>query len=153
MQILRSAHRLTGLGVFVLSISLFAQQPGSVQRVLGIFTTPADGIGDTIIAPDKVRAGEEFQVTVTTVGGGCDEAGDNGVVAGEGTASVYVYDFTSANRPNTVCPAIIKTFRHEVPLVFDQPGQAVIRVWGRRSGRFEPQGGSPAVLEFRVQVY
>lgn len=153
MQLLRSVFRLTGLGVLVLCNSLVAQQPTTAQRVLGVFPSVADGVGDTIVVPERVRVGEEFLVNVTTVGGGCDEAGDHGVVLSEGSASVYVYDFTAANRPNTVCPMILKTFQHRVPMRFDQPGQAVIRIWGRRLGRYEPEGGSPAVLEVRVEVY
>ena len=112
-------HRLA---VLLSSFALFAQQPVGSQRVLGLLLQANEGV---IVAPDKVRVGQEFPVSITTVGGGCDEEGDNGVIHGDGGASIYVYDFSAANQPNIVCPAIIKQFRHDVILSFAQPGQAV----------------------------
>lgn len=152
MQFFRLTVMLTALFVSISASNLFAQQPPpGAQRVLGVFPGE-DGLTHTVIAPDQVRVGQEFPVTITTVGGGCDEAGDNGVIQGSSAASIYVYDYTTANLPNVVCPAILKTFRHEVVLSFSEPGAAVIRVWGRRTGRYEPHGGSPAVLEVKIRV-
>jgi hypothetical protein len=141
--------KLNRLAMLLTSFALFAQQPVGSQRVLGVLS-PANE--DLIVAPDKVRVGQEFTVSVTTIGGGCDEEGDNGVIVGNAAASIHVYDFSAANQPNAVCPAIVKQFRHDVPLSFTEPGQAVIRVWGRRTGRYFPDGGAPTVLEVRVEV-
>jgi hypothetical protein len=59
-------------------------------RLLGILDF--SGTQDVIVAPTTVHAGEEFPVTITTYGGGCERKGDEGVVLGDSSAVVMVYD-------------------------------------------------------------
>jgi hypothetical protein len=119
-------------------------------RVLGILSF--DGMQDAITAPGSVGVNEEFQVTVTTLGSGCERQGDEGVILAESGATVTVYDFTSATRPGVPCTTILKRFAHIVTLRFAQAGEKVIRVIGRRVAPDAPPGGVPLVLEQRVMV-
>lgn len=123
--------------------------PAREARVLGILDENAN---DALVAPAAVRAGEDFQVTITTTGGGCERAGDTGVIVSENGATVMVYDFTTATHPGVACTMIFKQLRHTVTLRFTKPGEALIRVWGRRVGSDTPPVGAPAVLERRVTV-
>ena len=77
-------------------------------RVLGILDFQAEGTNDVLTAPDTVEAGEDFDITITTVGGGCERAGDTAVLLAETSASVMVYDFTTATHPGVACTAILK---------------------------------------------
>lgn len=120
------------------------------SRVPGMLAEPAEAT--PVLAPSSVSVGERFTVEITTTGSGCDRLGDTGVLLGERDAVIYVYDFTSANRPGVACTMIFKHLRREVPLTFSQPGEAVIRVWGRRSTPDGTPGGEPFLVERRVQV-
>ena len=125
--------------------------PGQqAARVPGILTFR--GSPQEISAPATVAVGQEFQVSIATFGGGCEEKGDEGVVVSETGASIFVYDFTTATRPGVVCTAILKRFQHTVTLRFDQSGQKLIRVWGRQEGGDAPPLGVPVVFEARVLV-
>ena len=118
-------------------------------RVLGNLTSIGD---DVLTAPDTVQAGQEFQITVTTSGGGCERIGDTGVLTTDNSATVMVYDFTSATQPGVACTMIFKRMPHTVPLRFTKPGDAIIRVWGRRIGNDTPPAGGPIILEHRILV-
>lgn len=121
-------------------------------RVPGIIDFHADGTSGVLTAPDTVQAGEEFQITITTYGGGCERAGDTSVIMADASAAVMVYDFTTATHPGVVCTAILKRMPHDVTLRFAKPGAAVIQVWGRRVGPGTPLAGVPTMLEHRVLV-
>jgi len=123
--------------------------PAREARILGFLD---EHFPDTIIAPRAVSVGEDFQVTITTSGSGCDREGDTGVIITESGANVMVYDFTVATHPGVICTAILKRMPHTVTLRFTKPGEAVIRVWGRRGGATIPPMGEPTVLERRVMV-
>lgn len=132
------------------------QAPGRFMRarearILGLVDERAN---DTVIAPSTVSVGEDFQVTVTTTGSGCERAGDTGVVVTENGATVMVYDFTSSIRPGVTCTLEFKRMPHTVTLRFTKPGEALIQVWGRRVGPDTPPVGVgvPTVLERRVMV-
>jgi hypothetical protein len=118
-------------------------------RVLGLLNQDTP---DTIVAPESVAVGESFEVKITTTGGGCERAGDTGVLLSEDGATVMVYDFTTATRPGVACTMIFKRFPHTTTLRFTKLGTAVIRVWGRRMGADLPPAGAPNVLERRVAV-
>src|SRR5947208_233085 len=65
-------------------------QPTAAEaRLLGILDY--NGAEDALTAPSTVRASEEFPVTITTYGGGCERKGDEGVVLGDNSATVMVY--------------------------------------------------------------
>lgn len=118
-------------------------------RILGLID---DRAPDTLNAPSTVSLGEDFQVTITTTGGGCEREGDTGVVLTENSATVMVYDFTTATRPGVACTMVLKRMPHTATLRFTKPGEALIRVWGRRGGPDTPPLGMPVVLERRVTV-
>lgn len=125
-------------------------QPGPAQRVLGALIL--GGTQEAISAPAVVGVGQDFPVTITTFGDGCVEKGDEGVILGVNDATIFVYDFTTATRPGVPCTTIFKRLQHTVTLRFTQPGEKVIRVWGRQeAGGGTPLGG-PVVLEARVRV-
>lgn len=137
----------------VLTWSAGAQElPPGAQRVPGMFSFEEATAGPIIVAPESVQAGQEFQVTITTVGGGCEEAGDNGVILGNRVANVHVYDFTTAVKPGVACTLIFKQFKHTVTLSFAEAGRNTIRVWGRQIGRYYPEGGNPVTLDVAINV-
>jgi hypothetical protein len=128
------------------------RQNQSDARVLGVIAAGNDWLDNVITAPASVKAGKDFQVTITTSGGGCERAGDTGVVMTENSATVMVYDFTSATHPGVACTMIYKRLPHSVTLCFTKPGEAIIRIWGRRSGGATSPFGEPAIFEHRVMV-
>ena len=125
---------------------------GPEARILGAIDYPDAGASDVVTAPAAVQAGQEFQVTITTFGGGCERAGDTGLILAENGANVMVYDFTTATRPDVACTMVLKRLPHTVTLRFDRPGEALIRIWGRRIGADAPPAGVPVVLDHRVMV-
>jgi len=141
---------LVTVSLTLLSPGALAQslQPGA-QRVLGLVVGEQK---EVVIAPEAVKVGEDFNVTINTFGGGCESKGDEGVILGEDSAVVMVYDFTVATRPGVICTAIAQTFPHTVILRFTKTGDAVIRIWVRRIGPDTPPEGVPIVLERRVKV-
>jgi hypothetical protein len=121
-------------------------------RVLGILEFQNEDTQDVLTAPDTVKAGEDFELTISTFGGGCEREGDSSVLVSPENATVMVYDFTSATQPEVVCTAILKRLNHTVTMRFSEPGEMVIQVWGRRVGPDTPAGGVPTILEHRVRV-
>jgi hypothetical protein len=124
--------------------------PAQAQRVPGILNFR--GTQEAITAPATVGVGQEFQVTIATFGDGCVEKGDEGVILSDTGASIFVYDLTTATQPGVVCTTILKRLQHTVTLRFTQPGEKVIRVWGRQEGADTPPLGVPVVFEVRVLV-
>lgn len=120
-------------------------------RVPGEFYSESKELSDAIAAPATVAADKDFQVTITTSGNGCVSMADEGVILAEGGADIFVYDFTSATRPGTMCTMIFKQFQHRVTLRFTKKGDAMIRAWGRRPGGAGLMG-DPVVIEKRVTV-
>ncbi len=121
-------------------------------RLPGIVDYFADGSEGVLTAPDSVAAGEDFEITIATFGGGCESAGDASLVVGSAGADVLVYDFTSAVSPDIACTDQLQRFTHTLTLRFDQPGEMVLRVWGRRMGPETPGLGVPTVLEHTITV-
>lgn len=161
MKLSVSVIKSTLLGAFAFCAMTFAQMPPTppaqtppegAQRLPGVFSFDENASGQIVRVPESVRPGQEFQVVITTVGGGCEEQGDQGVVLGMRSAEIHVYDFTTATRPDTVCTAIIKRFEHTVTLNFPEPGVYALHVWGRQTGRYYPNGGAPVVLTVPVTV-
>lgn len=108
------------------------------------------GESDSIVIPASVRAGSKFDITIKTGGNGCSSMGDTGVVLGEQSADIFVYDLTSATKPGTMCTMIFKQFDHKARLKFSQKGEAVIRVWVREAG--DSPMGKPVVIERKIIV-
>ncbi len=120
--------------------------------VLGIIDFGKEGSKNVVTAPTTVGVGEEFKITITTFGGGCERAGTSSTIITATGASIMVYDVTSATHPGVICTAEIKRLPHSLSLRFEKPGQALIRVWGRRVGPDTPPFGVPAILEHRVTI-
>lgn len=120
------------------------------SRILGAlgFNSTAE---QSISAPASVKANEDFEITVTTSGNGCISAADSSVVLTDDSADVFVYDFTSANRPGVVCTMIFKSLPHKATLRFTKTGKATIRVWGRKQGNDSPLG-EPVVIKKQITV-
>jgi hypothetical protein len=121
-------------------------------RIPGLIDVSPAARSEVISAPATVKVGEAFVITVTTSGGGCERPGDASVVLGENEANVMVYDVTVATRPNVACTMIYKRMPHTATLRFTKPGEAVIRVWGRRVGAETPHFGVPAVIDQKITV-
>lgn len=145
---------ICGLAAASVIASVVATQrpPTQEARTLGVIDFGDDRTRDVVSAPNTVRVHEEFPVKITTYGGGCDREGDNGVIVTRTGATVMVYDFTAATRPDVICAAVFKRLPHTVTLRFERPGEALIRIWGRRIGVDTPPLGAPTVLEHRVMV-
>lgn len=126
--------------------------PGPDERqITGIIDYYDDRSAGVITAPQTVRAGEAFEVTITTFGGGCERAGGADVKVEGTTATIAVYDFTVAG-PAVSCIAELKRLPRTVTLRFDQPGAAVIRVEGQRVGQDAPAEGVATTLEQPITV-
>ena len=67
-------------------------------------------------------------------------------------ASITVYDFTTATGPGVVCTMIMKTFTHTATLKFEQPGEILLRVWGRAIASDTPPDGTPVVVEKKIKI-
>ncbi|MEP7271735.1 MAG: hypothetical protein ABI882_09530 [Acidobacteriota bacterium] len=149
---LASMSLLLMLTAFSGSSSSLQRTPAREVRILGLLDVSLLADGETISAPKTVRAGESFQVTVTTSGGGCEKGGDISVILGEAHADLMVFDTTVATRPHVACTMIYKRLAHTATVQFSRTGEAVIRVWGRRVGSDTPSFGSPTVIEHRLRV-
>ncbi len=121
------------------------------SRVLGVITLGEEGTNESISIPATVEANKDFEIIVTTSGDGCVSAADTGVILGEMSADVFVYDFTTANRPGIACTMIFKTLPHKATLRFTKTGEATIRIWGRKQGGDSPFG-EPIILIRRITV-
>jgi hypothetical protein len=138
----------------VVAFSELGTQPPNPQqaRVPGIIYFGTDGKKDVLSAPTRVGVGEDFEIKITTFGGGCDREGDTTVIILASGAAVMVYDLTVATHPRVICPAVVKRMPHTVTLRFEKPGEALIQIWGRRVSPEAPLFGVPAVLEHRVTI-
>jgi hypothetical protein len=139
---------------FGMAIGGIASPPSVTQEALvpGIIDFDDDRNRGVLTAPASVGVREDFQVTINTFGGGCEREGDTSVIMSATGATLIVYDITAATRPDVICTAVVKRLPHIVALRFEKPGEALIRVWGRRVGPETPPLGVPFVLEHRVTV-
>jgi len=137
----------------ILPFHIYSEGPDTAKeaRVLGIIDYNGQS-QDVIKAPSSVKPGKEFQVEIKTQGGGCEREGDTSVVLMQNGASITLYDFTTATQPGVACTMIMKTFIHTVSLKFDQPGEMVLRVWGRAIASDTPPDGAPVVVEKKIKV-
>ena len=102
---------------------------------------------DVITAPTVVRAGAEFRVSVRTYGGGCTSA-DGATVTYPSPSLAVVVPYDATHVPlGGGCTHVLRMLEHEVTLRFAVPGQATVRVEGRK----EPGPGA-AVVEMPISV-
>ncbi|MCC6187787.1 MAG: META domain-containing protein [Anaerolineales bacterium] len=121
-------------------------------QVPGIIDFHADGSQGVLTAPDRVAAGQTFEITISTFGGGCEEVGEAVVVRTLDGAVIFVYDTTTAVGPEVACTAELKRLAHTANLRFDEPGAMRIEIWGRRVGPETGPVGAPVVLALTVVV-
>ena len=115
------------------------------DRLIGI-VDQEEGV-PVVSVPGQVVAGQEFEVTIRTVGGGCVRKGDTEVEVVRGTATVTPYDRFALPRPGLGCLPTAETFQHTAPVTFPDAGDAVVVVRVREQGSDEPIG-----LRFPVSV-
>jgi hypothetical protein len=139
--------------LLILPFHIYSEGPEAAKeaRVLGIIDYNGQS-QNVITAPGSVKPGKEFEVKITTQGGGCEREGDTSVVLMENGASITLYDFTTATQPATPCTKILKTFTHTATLKFDKPGEMLLRVWGRAIASDTPPDGAPVVVEKKIKV-
>lgn len=151
---------IAALAIFPLQLKLLSASPtesptsASVSkeaRVLGIIDFNSES-QNVITAPQTVKAGKDFEVRISTQGGGCEREGDTSVILLENAASIIVFDFTTATQPGVVCTMILKRLSHTATLRFANPGEVLIRVWGRRIAADTPPDGVPLIVERKITV-
>jgi hypothetical protein len=106
-----------------------------------------DGQEARVGVPARVNAGADFQVNISTYGGGCHRQGDTEVSVSQGTRTVDVSPFDEVNVEAGVCTQELKTFSHTATVRFEQPGTAVVRVHGVRL-----QDRAPVTVTRTVEV-
>ncbi|MBV9772685.1 MAG: hypothetical protein JO040_01970 [Gemmatimonadetes bacterium] len=105
-----------------------------------------------IAAPDTVEAGAFFTATVTTIGADyCWQPADATLQLDGSTAVVTPYD-SVLSYPDTGCADARRELLHPVRLRFTRPGEAVLRVRGRKVVGQDLDGGEEVVVEKRIQV-
>jgi heat shock protein HslJ len=137
--------------VFAAAVSKPPAAPASAL-VPGILDFNAADSQPVVTAPENVVTGEDFEVTITTFGGGCEEAGPVSAIQTLDGATIFVYDETTATHPGVVCTTILKQLPHTVTLRFDEPGEKLLQIWGRRVSPEAGPLGEPTVIEHRIVV-
>ena len=107
-----------------------------------------------ITAPDTVTVGEPFAVVVTTYGlSGCWEPRGESVSVDGIDASVTPFDVDTRGQPGRdVCTAAITPLNHTFNLQFDQAGEGMLRVDGRRIQGQEEETAEPLQAEISIVV-
>jgi hypothetical protein len=148
-------HRILMVTTFLLILPFYiyseGPDPGKEARVIGIIDYNGQS-QNVITLPKSVKAGKPFDVEIKTQGSGCEREGDTSVVMMPDGASITLFDFTTATQPGVVCTMVMKTFSHKATLKFDQPGEMLLRVWGRSIGANTPMDGEPVIVEKKVKV-
>lgn len=108
--------------------------PAAASAVAGADGVAADAMDPMSLpvleAPETVRAGEAFTVTVRTYASACWKADGAEVVAAARSAVITPYDRTPPD--DVSCPQEVVRLPRTLQLTFGEPGPAVIRVAGRR---------------------
>ncbi len=105
-----------------------------------------------VTAPDTVAAGTPFPVVVTTVGPTvCWVAAGAQVEMQPGLAAITPLDYTPED-DWTACGDSLLELARTVSVTFPQPGEAVLRVHGRRVVGANFQAEERVVLEKKIHV-
>jgi hypothetical protein len=81
-----------------------------------------------ISVPTTARAGQDFEVTVSTYGSGCHSKGETEVSISGRTATITPYDYTAP--PGTPCTMQLVEFRHTATVRFATMGPAEVVIRG-----------------------
>jgi hypothetical protein len=147
-----SLRRFPAAGALAVALAACTASPSEEvpeDRRIGILRLYQTDPPAALVVPDTVRAGVDFQVSATTLGGGCERAGETEVDVQTGVATVIPYDYTQRG---VDCPDILRFLPHAAVLRFAAPGEAVVRLRGRRVGPDTPDGGASVTVEKRVVV-
>jgi hypothetical protein len=147
-----SIRRLHAAGALAVAVAACTGLPGAQEpdeRNVGIIRLYQTDPPAALVVPDTVRAGVDFQVAATTLVGGCERAGETEVEVRDRLATVTPYDYTARTAS---CTDILRFLPHAATLRFASPGEAVVRLQGRRVGPDTPRGGVAVTVEKRVVV-
>jgi hypothetical protein len=116
------------------------------ERQLG--TIQFHGQPIVVQVPNTVSRGIDFEVVVTTYGGGCVGQGDTQVTTSATGVEIRPFDIFITEMPdNYACTDILKTFPHRATLRFTEAGSVTVRIHGR-----EEPGGDMVVVARQVTV-
>lgn len=108
------------------------------------------GARPPLMVPDEVDRGVPFTAVVTTaLPSGCWSAGGQETSTAPLSARITVYDHRSNAE---VCTLLFGWATREIELRFDEPGEAVVRLVGRRVVGDAIDDGQEMVVERRVMV-
>lgn len=158
---------VTSLGITaaaVLGACSSSTAPGD-SRVMGILevqfgaegslapSAASDASSRTVIsAPDSVEAGVPFTATITTIGlSGCWEAAGEDIELDRNLAVVVPYDLDGM-REGVACTGSLIELPHPVEIRFAEPGEATLRVRGRKVFKENIQRADTVVVEKRIVV-
>ena len=83
------------------------------------------------VAPDTVLLNQNFNITVTTIGGSCDSKAATDVLPlANGSIDFRPWDRTEVN-DEKLCPLQLQTFTHTGTLSRSVTGPVSITLWGR----------------------
>jgi hypothetical protein len=145
-----SIRRLPAVGALAVVLAACTGLPGGQEpdeRRVGIIRLYRTDPPGALVVPDTVRAGVDFQVAAITLGGDCERAGETGVDVRCGVATVTPYDYTARTAS---CTDILRFLPHTPMLRFAPPGEAVVRLQGRRVGPDTPRDSVAISVEKRV---
>ena len=102
---------------------------GPSERVFGTLEYYGGPFQATV--PATATAGEPFDVTVVTYGGGCIEKGETTVRFEGLQAEIRPYDFDTQPASGD-CPAILRAHGHTASVMFAEAGEAKVVFYGLR---------------------
>lgn len=103
-----------------------------------------------LIAPASVTGGVPFTVEATTARpNGCWYPGEHEKAVAGSVATITVYDHRS---DADACTLVFSWTTREIEIQFDEPGEAVIRLVGRRVAGDDFGGGEEWVIEQTISV-
>lgn len=137
------------------------REVGIVEWVLGTWaattvsvarTSSTTGGAPVISAPDEVQAGVPFQAVITTFGPDLCWRADGATTQVKGNLAVVVpYDITTASE-DTACGDAITRLPRTVSLTIATPGQATLRVEGRKLMATDPNSATLTSVEKQILV-
>jgi hypothetical protein len=102
----------------------------SVKHPAGIVSVDSSAFVESLgFRPVVVR--QEFVVMVATTYGGCTRPGETNVSVSGLKAEIRPYNRIPISLWEQWCSLVLRASTHQIPLRFDSPGKATVRVVGR----------------------
>lgn len=167
----RTKIAIAGLGFVAMACGGEVSGPAGLVPTLGIvgWTDPPAGFVESVeadpgdwgegnwgnrpplVAPVAVAAGDPFTViATTTLPNGCWHPGDYSKEVAGNVAEITVHDFRTDSE---MCTAVFGWMSRDIELQFNQPGEAVIRLVGKRIAGRDFGGGEEFIIEHSVAVH